>query len=211
MSVALAVSAACAVIYLFLVARPAHLARSVVKTAAVALLAVDVAAGQGPGLLMLALVACALGDWFLSRDGEASFLAGIGAFAAGHLAYVALFATRPEFQAARIVAAPQVFLAVALGLLGIATALVVVPRAGALGGAVLVYIPIILGMGVTVLGLPTTYFLAVMAALAFIASDLTLAGETFILPESHPARRVTPYVIWPLYWLAQAGFTVAFH
>jgi uncharacterized membrane protein YhhN len=52
--------------------------------------------------------------------------------------------------------------------------------------------------------------LVLPAALAFMASDITLAFETFVLAEDHPARRATPYMVWPLYWGAQAAFLLAF-
>ncbi len=74
------------------------------------------------------------------------------------------------------------------------------------------YIPVILGMGIAALALPGQGMLVwvLPAALAFVASDLVLAFETFILPKDHPVMRVTPYVVWPLYWGAQAGFLAAF-
>jgi hypothetical protein len=31
-----------------------------------------------------------------------------------------------------------------------------------------------------------------------------------LLTEGHPALRWTPYVVWPLYWGAQAGFFAVF-
>ncbi len=85
-------------------------------------------------------------------------------------------------------------------------------RAGDLRGPVLAYIPIILGMGIAVLSLPETGALrwALPAAIAFIVSDLILATEMFLLPPDHPALKLTPYLIWPLYWGAQAGLLIAF-
>jgi hypothetical protein len=43
-----------------------------------------------------------------------------------------------------------------------------------------------------------------------VASDVVLAIETFVLREDHWLRRYTPYVVWPLYWGAQAGFYLSF-
>ncbi len=84
-------AAICAAGYLFLTAQPPGILRSLAKTAAVALLALGGGLAGAPLLLVLALGLCALGDLFLSRDGESAFMAGVGAFAAGHLAYAALF------------------------------------------------------------------------------------------------------------------------
>ncbi|KUJ85643.1 hypothetical protein AVO45_01230 [Ruegeria marisrubri] len=203
-------AAACALAYLPLTTHPASTHRTLLKTGSVALLALLTAYHGGPALLAVALGLCALGDALLSRETEATFMAGIGAFAAGHLAYVALFLTHEASDPSAIATHPAPI--AALALLGVVMALLLWPRAGDLRGPVLAYIPIILGMGVAVLALPEAgpMRLALPAALAFIASDLILATEKFLLPAGHPALRVTPYLVWPLYWGAQAGFAAAF-
>ena len=212
MTLALVTAAACALAYLALAARPPGPLRSLLKTTAVALLALAAALAQLPGLLIVALGLCALGDLLLSRDGETSFTAGIAAFAAGHLAYVALFLTHPASDISRLGQSPQIWITLALAGFGAVMASVLAPRAGDLRLPVLAYIPVILGMGVAALTLTGQGALirALPAAFAFIASDLVLAGEKFLLPGTHPARRWTPYVIWVLYWGAQAGFVAAF-
>ncbi|SDC33117.1 lysoplasmalogenase [Ruegeria marina] len=202
-------AAACALAYLPLTPRQASPLRSLVKTGSVALLALASLAAGSPPLLAVALALCALGDWLLSRETEATFMAGVGAFAAGHLAYVALFLTHPASDPARIAA--QWPALAGLALLGLVMAALLAPRAGALKGPVLGYIPIILGMGVSALALPQAGPLAwvLPSAAAFIASDLILATEKFLLPPDHLALRLTPYLVWPLYWGAQAGFAIA--
>ncbi|SDW56147.1 Uncharacterized membrane protein YhhN [Ruegeria halocynthiae] len=203
-------AAACALAYLPLTARPASTLRSVLKTASVALLAVIAVLGAAPWLLILALTLCAIGDALLSRETDATFMAGIGAFAAGHLAYIALFLTNPGSDPGLIFNQPAIFWS--LIVLGIIMTTLLTPRAGDLKGPVLAYIPIILGMGIAVLALPDIGALrwALPAAMAFIASDLILATEKFLLPANHPARKLTPFMVWPLYWGAQAGFLIAF-
>ena len=47
----------------------------------------DVLTGAWWTLVVPGLALGALGDFFLTRRAEAAFLAGMGAFAAGHLAY----------------------------------------------------------------------------------------------------------------------------
>lgn len=222
MNPALVLAAVCALAYLPLAPRPASKMRSLTKTLAVALLALVAVLMQGPVLLAVALGFCAVGDWLLAREKETAFMAGIGAFAAGHLIYVALFLTHPMADPMRIVQGPQIWLVAGFVLLGLFMAALLVPRAGALRGPVLGYIPIILGMGVAVLALPRlgtdlgpdlgqgALIWALPAALAFVASDLVLAIEKFMLGDGHPALRVTPYVVWPLYWGAQVGFVAAF-
>lgn len=204
------IAAACALAYLPLAPRPASALRSGLKTASVALLAIVALLTAGPTLLVLALALCAIGDALLSRDGDGTFMAGIGAFAAGHLAYITLFLTHSDSNLALIMDRPGFFWP--LLLLGIIAATLLAPRAGDLKGPVLGYIPIILGMGITVLALPEIGLLrwALPAALVFIASDLILATEKFLLPPEHPAHKITPFMVWGLYWAAQAGLLIAF-
>lgn len=203
------IAVTCAVGYLLLTARPVGVLRSTIKTIAVAALALAAGMAQAPMMLVAALAFCALGDFLLSRDGDGAFMAGIAAFAAGHLAYIALFLRQSSAELGRIGEIPQVMIAGAFIVLGLAMARLLAPRAGVLKAPVLGYIPIILGMGVAVLVLPGPGW-ALVAAIAFITSDLVLASEKFLLDEGHPALRWTPYVVWPLYWGAQAGFFLVF-
>ena len=84
-------SVAAAVLYLFMTHRPVSLARTAAKTAAVALLAVLAWLAGGSVLLVAVLAVSALGDYFLSLDGERNFLFGLGSFLLGHVGYVVLF------------------------------------------------------------------------------------------------------------------------
>ena len=207
----LAAATLCALAYLALTTRPAGAVRSLVKTAAVALLALAALMAQAPLVLVAALGLCALGDWLLSRDTQGTFIAGIAAFAAGHLAYVVLFLTRPGAEPGRIVHLPGLWTTAALILFGLAMAALLAPRAGPLRAPVLAYAPVILSMGLAALALPADAArLAVPAALAFIASDSVLATGRFLLPAAHPAQGAASYTVWILYWGAQAGFLAAF-
>ena len=71
----------------------ASVTRSIFKTLPVAILAIAAALSGQPTLLIAALVFSALGDLFLSRQGEKMFLAGLGSFLIGHIAYSVLFLT----------------------------------------------------------------------------------------------------------------------
>lgn len=180
--------------------------RSALKTGAVALLAV-LAFGQLP-LLGLALGLCALGDLALSRPGERAFLAGVASFAAGHLAYVALFLSRPPSDLAALLTAPMIWGLATLVLVAALMARVLTRHAGEMRGAVLAYVPVILAMALAALTLPLP--LLWVAAVMFMFSDMVLALETFVLPPAHALRRITGPVIWVLYWGAQALFFAVF-
>ncbi|NIZ61308.1 lysoplasmalogenase [Sedimentitalea sp. CY04] len=205
-------AALCAATYLWQTTGPQGTLRSLTKTASVALLALAAAWGGAPLLLVLALAACAVGDFCLSRDGDTYFMAGIGAFALGHLGYIALFLGLSDSDPAQLLMMPHLAPVIVLLCVGLAMAALLAPRAGALKIPVLCYIPIILGMGLAALTVPGQGMLLLLlsASLLFILSDMVLAAETFVLKPDHPARRVTPYVIWVTYWGAQAGFFTTF-
>ncbi|MBI1416160.1 MAG: lysoplasmalogenase [Limimaricola sp.] len=194
--------AAClALIFWACTAMPESWGKSVVKTASVALLAASAAVSGAPGLLVLGLALGAAGDFALSRRGERAFLAGVAAFAAGHLAYLALFIARGA-----PVWSPTAPGWVLIGL-GLGMAALLWPRTGALRWPVMAYLVLIVAMGLAAFALPLPG-LAYAAAL-FIASDSLLAAERFLLPPG-ALRRALPWLVWPLYWLAQLQFLSVF-
>lgn len=209
----LVTAAICAVLYLPVAGgTPGGAVRSAVKTLAVALLAAQAWAGHAPVLLVLALAACAVGDFLLSRPGDRAFAFGVTFFAVGHIMYAALFFLQPGSDPQILTQVPYVFAVAGLGVLGTVMAFVLAPRAGVLKGPVLTYIPIILLMGISALTLAQQEngFLLVAAAAAFITSDVVLAFENFVLGPGHRIARITPWLVWPLYWGAQVGFYAAF-
>ena len=176
--------------------------KTLVKTASILLLALMAWQMSASNWLVLALGLCALGDFLLSREDARSFLAGVGAFAAGHLAYITLFLSHDLAQPAMIVEPPQLYVAIVLALLSAVMAVVLMPRAGDLRFAILAYIPIITGMGIVALALPNVGLL-LPGALLFVVSDFVLALEMFVFAAQSTARRFTPFVVWATYWAAQ--------
>lgn len=177
-------------------ARPPSLTRSVIKTAAVAGLALAGLLFTVPGMIVLGLALGALGDWFLSRPSSRAFLAGMGAFAAGHLAYVAAFI---EFGAGP----PPVLAALILLVLAGSTELWLAPRTGALKAPVRGYVGVIVLMALAALGLPARHGELQAGAVLFLLSDLVLAVEIFVLADG-PARRAARHLLWAFYWSGQA-------
>ncbi len=176
--------------------------KTIIKTLSVALLAVGAFQDGASLLLVAALALCAVGDWLLSREDARSFLAGVGAFALGHVAYITLFLGHVRADVGLIFAVPQLYLVFGMIALASVMALVLLPRAGDLRVAVLAYIPIIVGMGIAALGLPMPGLL--VGAFLFVLSDTVLAFEMFVLAKNAAARRFTPFVVWLTYWGAQA-------
>ncbi len=181
-------------------AAPPSWMKTWVKTGSVAALALAAPGLSAPWAITLGLALGAVGDFCLSRPGERAFLAGMGAFAAGHLAYLAAFvgfgATLPGAGAI-----------LGLLVLGASTELWLAPRTGALRWPVRGYVLIILAMALAALGLPPEGFagqgLVLLGALSFVASDLILAVEMFVLPEGR-LRQIARRVLWVLYWGGQA-------
>jgi uncharacterized membrane protein YhhN len=184
--------------------------KTVLKTVSVALLALVAFQLADMLLLAVALLACATGDFFLSRHRTENRVTGIGAFGFGHLSYAALFFLHPSADLHRI--SDGWPLAAALVLLGLIMLYLLFHKAGPLRWAALLYVPLIVMMGILSMVLPPLGALALVlpAALFFIVSDFILAQEMFVLPQGHKLRRVTPYLIWSSYFLAQTLFLFAF-
>ncbi|QYK41239.1 MAG: lysoplasmalogenase [Paracoccaceae bacterium] len=176
--------------------------RSVVKTLAVALLALAAWWGGAVWTVTLGLALGALGDLALSRPGERWFLAGMAAFTAGHLAYVVAFA---GVAAGGGLPLPPVPPALALVILALSTEVWLAPRAGALRWPVRGYVVVIVLMGLAAMVLPEVpgrgWLMA--GAASFILSDVILSLQIFVLTGA-AARRAAGLALWPPYWGGQA-------
>lgn len=146
-------------------------------------------------LVLLGLLFAALGDVCLALEGERVFLAGVGAFAVGHLAYAG---------AAQVYAGPHdvpgyALLVVLPSLLAYRW---LFPRLAAMRVPVAVYVAIITVMVVAALALhqlrPEPGRLFLVGALLFYASDLSVARDRFV----HSAFLNRAWGL-PAYYLAQ--------
>lgn len=176
-----------------------------VKTLSVALLALAGLAGLAPGLIVAGLALGSAGDFALSRPGTRAFLAGMAAFALGHLAYVLAFAGRSLELGGLAFGPGRVALLGLLVVLMISTEFWLAPRTGALRWPVRGYGLIIGAMAAAVILLPENggdRLLQVGAAL-FLLSDTLLAIRQFVA-RGEPAKRALGYAVWPAYWAGQA-------
>ncbi|HWK68640.1 MAG TPA: lysoplasmalogenase [Rhizobiaceae bacterium] len=204
---ALILSAAAALLTLYLASLPASLVRSLVKTLAVALLAVLAFVQQAPLLLVGALALSAAGDAFLSRPGDRAFLAGLASFLAAHLLYIALFALSGGGVDALMSFRAALAAAMLLGVLLIATRLLPRLEAG-LKLPVALYIVAILAMGLAALTLNSPAVIA--GAILFIISDGILAWEKFLLTAGSPVSKSMRHTVWITYYAAQLLITLGF-
>jgi uncharacterized membrane protein YhhN len=198
------VAGLCAALYgLALVHRPPSFLRTLVKTLAVAALAVlAYLEGDGPWLA-IALALCAVGDAFLAGDPKRWLPFGLAAFLAGHLVYGPLFWRErgPAAGAAFWVVAPLVLLAAAAMLARLWRSL------GALKPAVVLYVLAIVAMVSTSLLLPRLRWPATVGTLAFMSSDAILSFDLFKGAKLAGSPRLTAWAVWFLYFGGQAMIT----
>jgi len=192
---------AVAVAYLPMTESPVSWRRSAVKTVPLLVFALAATLAGSPWLLVLGLLLSAIGDFALSRRGEAAFLAGLGGFAAAHIAYVALFLAlsgRPLWAAF----ANHPGLALLLLAVTGSTELWLAPWTGKLRGPVRVYALIITLMGLAALTLPLGA--VALGAGLFIASDVMLAFQLFRMKDDDPLLGRLGWGVWSFYIAGQA-------
>lgn len=168
--------------------------RSFWKTIPVAVMSVCAIIFGGPILLTVALILCAVGDYFLSRD-DNRFVTGLSAFLTGHIAYIILFVSIGTFEWKWLMLA-ILFYSVSFGgyLWGVT---------GNYRWPVLAYIAVITVMAGVALNLPSANFLAVVGAFIFVLSDSVLAVRMFVLNNS-PVKSILSWIVWVTYILGQS-------
>lgn len=198
-------SAVAAFVYLFLVAGTPSARRTGVKTLAIALLAALSVLFNGPILLTVGLLACAAGDALLAQDDERAILAGLVAFLIGHIGYIALFASHGDV--ALVETQPwRVLVGVVMVVATVLAARRLLPAVADMRLPVSIYMVVIVVMGLSSL-LMDGWGVAVGAVL-FMASDLVLAAQKFLLPaESAPHPRAL--FVWISYYMAQVVITLS--
>ncbi len=185
--------------------------RTILKAIPVGCLAFICVILDGPITLTLALLLGALGDIFLSREGERNFLFGLGAFLLGHIAYIILLAMIGDGITAYLEQPWRIF--ACLMLIGIAVFVThrLLPHLDELKIPVLVYVAVITLMGIAAFSLPTSWplNLAVLGALLFITSDSILGFETFVFDPSGSEKKWSSPILWFFYWGGQLMITAA--
>lgn len=146
--------------------------------------------------MLVGLVLSLAGDIFLMLD-ERWFVAGLGSFLLGHVAYVVGLQLAPTSTAATLIGLAVVLVAIAT----IGRRIVTTVGSGdqrEMAGPVLAYLVVISAMVVSAFG--TEDLWAVVGATLFYASDATLAWNRFVAP-----RRFGPLAVMVTYHLGQAG------
>ena len=132
--------------------------------------------------ILAALILCMAGDIFLIPSGEKTFLAGMGAFAAGHAAYIGAFLSGgPEPTLLFVVSS------IAMTIFAVFSLRWLWPHLGAFRHPVAGYTGIIAVMVATSFlaeppASPTPSLLVIAGAIGFAVSDLAVARDKFVAP-----------------------------
>lgn len=198
-----------AVIYAFSAGMAPTLGRSAAKTLAVAMLAVLAAMQGGPLLLVAALALSAVGDAFLSRDGEKAFMGGLASFLIAHIVYIALF-LRAGGGLGLLAAEPwRGAILLAMAVFAVVTLAALWRRVGpGLRIPIAVYVVAIMVMGISALTTSSAWVIG--GALLFMASDGLLATDKFLVAAISPHRGWMRLAVWVLYYAAQLAITLGF-
>jgi len=169
--------------------------RSFWKTLPVFLMAAIVWITGGSLILIIALVLCAIGDFFMSRH-DGHFVSGLLAFLAGHVAFVVVFwglIGEMQFSPALII----------ITLYTVSFGAYLWLQSGSYRVPVMAYIFVITAMAVVSIYLPEKYFLTTIGAFVFVLSDSILAVRMFVVknPALRPALSM---MVWITYIAGQA-------
>lgn len=176
-------------------------AASIVKTTSTAALALAGLASGAPGGIVAGLALGAVGDFALSRPGTRWFLAGMAAFAAGHLAYALAFLT--AFGPVSTPGPVGWAMLAAIAALVLSTEFWLAPHTGALRWPVRGYALVIGAMAAAAVLLPPGMGWVQAGVALFLASDVILALRMFRL-KGETARLRASRTLWPAYWGGQA-------
>jgi uncharacterized membrane protein YhhN len=200
-----ALGLAAAVAYgVYFLRRPPTWLRAGVKTLAIGAPAAGFIIAGAPFPLVLALVASALGDFFLAFDKKWVLPLGILSFLIAQLVYFVIFTAIWFFSGDNSPLWPRYLAMGALIATTIAFLIWMAPRLGWMAFGVVPYSIAITGMAAMAMWLPWDGWPAMVGAVLFVVSDFVLATELFRLPQDASVQRVTAPVVWWTYVAAQA-------
>jgi len=188
----------------FFLRRPASLLRAGVKTLALGAPAAGFIVAGAPFPLVLALVASALGDFFLAFDKKWVLPLGILSFLIAQLTYLVIFLALWFFSGDNSPLWPRYVAMGALIAISLGFLIWMAPKLGWMAFGVVPYAAAITGMACAAMWLPWVGWPAMVGAVLFVVSDFVLAVELFRLPADAPVRRVTAPIVWWTYVAAQA-------
>ena len=164
------------------------------------LLLAAILGGLSP-LVILALILCLAGDYFLSMEGDRNFILGLAAFLLAHLVYSVFFAlglpvsllSNPEARDTAIILAALI----------VAVLFRLWPYLDEMRYAVIAYALAIALMAFSArLAQPGNIVL--LGIVLFVISDIILANDKFTPLRTGIIRQAMPYAVWLLYFSGQS-------
>lgn len=203
----LLIAVLCGFVYgLFWLSQDTTWLRSILKTIPVTLLALTAVDSGLPLLLIFAFSLSSVGDAFLSRAGDKSFLTGLSAFLLAHLAYAFLFLTNPQSQTI----APGIIIGVWLFtcVLIISMFISLWHHLGHMKIAVFIYSLTIGAMNIAAWTSGQNKMLLCGVAL-FVFSDIILAHGLFVW-KNVKVKNLASTIVWYSYFPAQTLILYSF-
>ena len=153
--------------------------------------------------ILAGLLACAAGDVFLlARKSHRLFIAGMVAFALGHIIYSFGFMSH-GLELEKVNGRKAFYIATIACMICLASAAIIIPKSErVMRLPIIIYSVIITTM--CVLAALTYNIILIIAALAFAASDYFVGMDRFIDP-----KKIWALAITPLYFAAQALFALS--
>ena len=182
------------------ITRDESLWRSLLKTLPVVCLALAAVSGNASIIIIAALLCCAAGDYFLSREGDNNFLAGLGSFLIGHVLYIIFFIGSIDLT--QLITRESLLLIVILAALATLVVIRLWPHLGDLKLPVIIYSIVITAMAVSAKAANPGQ-IVLFGVTLFVISDIILAHEKFTPLRDTLFRKLMPYLVWVLYFVGQ--------
>lgn len=202
--VALAVAGMASFIYfLALSHQPASDLKTMVKTLATGLLVLAAISLGADYWLVGGLAACAVGDYFLSKDTDRTMTLAMIAFGGAHIALGILFLNNGTGIAMPAMGSGAFWAMIGLLVLAVLMFLALWPKAGNLRLPITLYIPLITFMGLAALTLPFEgrFQAAIIGAGLFILSDTLISLQLFVLKPAQSVHEGLSRTVWSSYWI----------
>jgi len=186
---------------IFQLSAPVSLTRSLSKVAPMVLLLLAGLIGGLSLFLLLGLIACLAGDYFLSIEGNRNFLGGLSAFLIGHLFYIAHFSA--DFDQTNLLLPQSRETLLVLAALAAVVLLRLWPWLQELKIPVILYTFAIMAMAYFA-RMAQPGLLVLTGVVLFVISDVILANDKFTPLTRSFFRKLMPHAVWLLYFSGQS-------
>lgn len=175
---------------------------ALLKASSIVTLACTALLGRAPRLIAWALIFGGAGDLSLAQE---QFLAGLIAFALGHICYIRVFLREGVGVGAALKQPIRVIGALALIAAAVLCALWLIPPSSPLLAPLSAYTSILTLTTLSSFTLPRARWPSIAGAILFFISDGFVAAALFHAPQGANAAFWMNFTGWMIYWAGQAG------